>query len=150
VGSCKEGGPSFFESNGGCLYLISSGESPFESEFWEASPDGRDVFFTTESSLLPQDPGLVDLYDARAGGGFPQPNPKAACEGEACQSPSPPPAFGTPASSAFAGPGDPPPKGRKRCPKGKRKVRRHGKVRCVKKGQKKHQRGANNNRRAGR
>jgi hypothetical protein len=150
VGSCKEESPSFKQSNGGCLYLISSGESPFESEFWEASPDGRDVFFTTESSLLPQDPGLVDLYDARAGGGFPQPNPKAACEGEACQSPPPPPSPPTGASATYQGPGNPP---KRPCPKGKRKVRRHGKVRCVKKEsnkkQKAHQRGANNNRRAG-
>ncbi len=108
TGSCTTASPSYFTENDGCLYLISSGESRFESIFWEARPDGRDAFFTTESSLLPQDPGLVDLYDARAGGGLPQPQEKAACEGEACQSPPPAPEFQTPASSAYHGPGNPP------------------------------------------
>jgi hypothetical protein len=153
-GSCTKASSSYKPSNGGCLYLISSGESSFESEFWEASPDGDDVFFTTEESLLPQDPGLFDLYDARVGGGFAQPIVKEPCEGEACQSPPPPPPFGTPASSTFSGPGDPKPQSPKRCRKGKRKVRRHGKVRCVKKKKNGHgkqaKRRATNNRRAGR
>ena len=73
--------PSYFPGRGGCIYLISSGESSYESEFWEASADGSDVFFTTESSLLPQDPGSIDLYDARIGGGFPQPSEPPGCEG---------------------------------------------------------------------
>ena len=106
VDGCSAGDPSYFADNGGCLYLISSGESPFESIFWDASPEGSDVFFTTAASLLPQDPGLVDLYDAHVGGGFPQPSPEAPCEGEACQSPPPAPEFDTPASSAYSGPGN--------------------------------------------
>ncbi|MGC1852037.1 MAG: hypothetical protein WA687_06320, partial [Solirubrobacterales bacterium] len=130
-GSCETEDPSYFPQNGGCLNLISTGESPFESEFWEASADGDDVFFTTESSLLPQDPGLVDLYDARVGGGFPQPIAKEPCEGEACQSPPAPPALPTPASRTYEGPGNVP-QVAKGCPKGKRKVRKGGKVRCVK------------------
>ena len=36
----------------------------------------------------------------------------------------------TPASEAFQGPGD---RAKRRCPKGKRKVKRKGRVRCVKK-----------------
>ncbi len=127
TGSCSEESPSFFAGNGGCLYLISSGESPHESEFWEASPDGSNVFFTTESSLLPQDPGSIDLYDARVDGGFPQPSQAAACEGEACQSPPAPPNDPTPASSAFQGAGNVREKAPVRCHKAK--VRRHG--RCV-------------------
>jgi DNA-binding beta-propeller fold protein YncE len=113
AGGCRESAPDYFPQNGGCLDLISSGESPSESEFWEASPDGRNVFFTTESSLLPQDPGLIDLYDAREGGGFPQPVVEAECEGEACQSPPPPPGFATPASSSYSGPPNPPHKQKK-------------------------------------
>lgn len=128
-GSCAESSAAYHELNGGCLYLISSGESPSESEFWDASPDGNDVFLTTESSLLPQDPGSVDLYDARAGGGFAQPAAAAACEGEACQAPTPAPDDPTPASSAFEGAGNVPKSGKKPCPKGK--VRRHGS--CAKK-----------------
>lgn len=137
TGRCDVEDADYFPQNGGCLELISSGESPSESEFWEASPDGEDVFFTTESSLLPQDPGLIDLYDARVGGGFAQPTQPVPCEGEACQSPSPPPGFPTPASGAYRGPGNPP-RGAKRCPRGKRKVRRKGKTRCAKKGRHRH------------
>ena len=87
--------------------MISSGESPTDSEFVDASSDGTDVFFATGSSLLPQDPGLIDVYDARAGGGYPPAhNSPAACEGEACQGPLAPPDDPTPASSAFEGAGN--------------------------------------------
>ncbi|HMJ72198.1 MAG TPA: hypothetical protein VK471_02410 [Solirubrobacterales bacterium] len=150
-GKCTSKSPSFQASSGGCLYLISSGESPFESEFWEATPDGDDVFFTTASSLLPQDPGLIDLYDARVDGGFPQPIVKAPCEGEACQSPPPPPNDPTPASAAYSGPGNEK-KAKLRCAKGKRLVFRAGNPRCLvkkHKGAGKKQR-ANRNRRAAR
>lgn len=138
TGSCDEADANYFAQNGGCLYLISTGDSPYESEFWEASTDGRDVFFTTESSLLPQDPGSVDLYDARVGGGFPQPIKKAGCEGEACQSPPAPPQLPTGASATYSGPENPPKA--KKCPKGKHKVKKAGKAKCVKK--KKHKKGS--------
>jgi hypothetical protein len=111
-GECSEGSPSYSPLNGGCISLISSGESPSDSEFVDASPSGADVFFATASSLVAQDPGLIDIYDARqplAGhpAGFPPPpNPPAACEGEACQGPLAPPDDPTPASSAFEGPGN--------------------------------------------
>jgi hypothetical protein len=103
----------------GCISLISSGQSPKESEFVDASPDGRDVFFTTDSSLLPQDPALIDIYDARVGGGFPPPPPPPSpCVGDACQGASNPPPSVTPGSATFQGPGDPTPrKARRRCPK---------------------------------
>ncbi len=121
-GRCDEESHAYHEMNGGCVYLISTGESPFESLFWEASPDGRDVFFTTESSLVPQDPGSIDLYDAREGGGFVPASPSPECEGEACQGSPGAPNDPTPASSGFevaeSKPG---------CAKGK--VRRNG--RCV-------------------
>ena len=58
----------------------------------DATPSGSDVFIKTASSLLPQDPGLVDIYDAREGGGLPlPPPPPPPCEGEACQGPLNPP-----------------------------------------------------------
>ena len=129
-GGCSEAKPAFHELNGGCVYLISSGENPFESLFVDASPDGSDVFFTTAASLLPQDPGLLDIYDARVEGGFPAPTETPICEGEACQSPPAAPNDATPASSSFEGPGNVvEPKPKPRCSKGK--VRRHGK--CVRK-----------------
>jgi hypothetical protein len=147
-GDCDEEDADYFPSNGGCVHLISSGESPSESEFWEASPDGSNVFFTTASSLLPQDPGSIDLYDARVEGGFPQPSEPAACEGEACQSPPGVPNASTPSSTAFEGEGNvKEAKPRPRCPKGKRRVVRRGKARCVKR-RGNAQRKANSNRRA--
>jgi WD40 repeat protein len=91
---------------GGCVSLISSGTSPTRSEFVEADPSGRNVFFRTESSLAPQDPGLFDIYDARVGGGFPAPAQPGPCVGDSCQSPPPPPANPTPASASFRGSGD--------------------------------------------
>jgi DNA-binding beta-propeller fold protein YncE len=131
-GECEARGAELYvAAAGGCLSLISSGEDPKDSEFVDASANGADVFFATGSSLASHDPGLIDVYDARVGGGFPPPpSPRPPCEGEACQSPPAPPDAPTPASSVFRGPHNPP--ARKRCAKGKRRVVRQGKVRCVK------------------
>jgi hypothetical protein len=104
---CNELGATLYvESAGGCLSLISSGQSPQASEFIDASSDGHDVFFTTNQSLVSEDPGLVDLYDARIDGGFPVKTQASVCEGEACQSAPSPPSDATPASAIFSGPGD--------------------------------------------
>lgn len=129
-GTCTEQSPSYSPPNGGCLDLISSGESPSDSAFVDASADGADVFLATDSSLISQDPGLVDIYDARVGGGFPPPPPPIApCEGEACQGPPAPPNDPTPGSLSFRGAGNVKQTKPRPCPKGK--VRRKG--RCVKK-----------------
>ena len=141
-GDCTVQSPVFSTQNGGCVDLISSGQSPRDSSFVDASPDGSDVFIATLSSLLPQDYGLVDIYDAREGGGYPpQPNPPAACEGEACQGPLVPPSDPTPASSAYEGPGNP--------PAAKKKAKKKKKTSKKAKGHEKHKR-ANHKRRAGR
>jgi hypothetical protein len=61
IGSCAEGS--------GCVSLISSGSSPSESAFLDASADGNDVFFLTSSALVPPDTdGSSDVYDARVCG----------------------------------------------------------------------------------
>ncbi len=125
------GAELYVSASAGCLSLISSGQSPSDSAFVDASADGRDVFFTTASSLLPQDPGLVDVYDAREGGGFPQPTQAAACEGEACQSPRGGPEDPTPASAAFEGPGNAKARKSRRCPKAKRLANRAGNAHCA-------------------
>jgi hypothetical protein len=131
TGGCEEKDVSFSARAEGCIDLISSGQSPRDSEFVDASPSGKDAFFTTLSSLLPQDYGLVDVYDARVGGGYPPPPPrKVECEGGACQSPPPPPQAPTPASSALGGSRQALPN-EKHCGKGKRRVVRKGKARCV-------------------
>jgi NHL repeat len=142
TGGCATSSYDYSVSDGGCVELISSGQSPIDSRLVESSPDGRDAFFATGSSLLPQDYGLFDVYDARVGGGLPIPGPTPpSCEGEACQSPAPAPRAITPASSAFEGPGNPP---HGRCPKGRRRVERHGRAHCVKR----HAKKANHHRRA--
>jgi DNA-binding beta-propeller fold protein YncE len=136
-GNCEEGGYAYVPSAGGCVNLISSGEDPQASEFLDASASGDDVFFKTYDSLVPQDPALVDIYDARVGGGFPNPpTPEKECEGEGClPAPAPEPAHPTPQSQSFVGPGNqvakPKPKPKK-CPKGKHRVKRKGKSVCVK------------------
>ena len=125
----------------GCQSLVSGGRGA-GATFLDASDDGTDVFFLTEASLLGADPGSIDVYDARAGGGFPEPEAPFVCTGDLCQPlPSPPddPSPGTLRPNS----GNPPQKyysehrrGR-RCPKGKvrRKVKgKKGKARssCVK------------------
>lgn len=133
TGGCKEGGSGFVAGAEGCVSLISSGKSKAASEFTEASEDGSNVFFTTLSSLVTQDPGVIDVYDARVNGGLPSP-PAAAeeCEGESCQRPPAPPPYSAPASTTYSGPGNKEGSRRQqKCPKGK--VRRGG--RCVKKAQ---------------
>jgi hypothetical protein len=148
-GSCTSSSSSFSAANGGCIDLISSGESSRASEFDDASPSGDDVFFSTLASLVPQDYGLVDVYDARAGGGLPSPPPPAPeCEGEACQHPAPAPGAQTPSSLGVQGNGNVQEQPKK-CSKGK--VKRKG--RCVKKKHHKkrhHHRKAHKNGRAGR
>jgi hypothetical protein len=135
-GDCHATDPDYFAGNGGCLSLISTGQSPDDSEFVDAAADGSDVFLTTRQKLLTTDPDdLLDIYDARIGGGFPAPPPPeapcdldaGACEGKGS---SPENLHGA-GSAAFVGPGDPAPVFAKPCPKGKRRVVRGGKTRCV-------------------
>jgi hypothetical protein len=151
TGSCKVGAPGYSPQNGGCVSLISTGQD-FSARaierpvFVDASADGSTVFFRTASSIHPEDPGLIDIYAARVGGGFPPPAEPAGCEGESCQAPPAAPNDPTPASASFRGAGNLKPRPRsRRCQKGKRRARRNGAVRCVNR-----KRTANKDRRAGR
>jgi NHL repeat-containing protein len=130
-GGCGEASASYSPANGGCVEPISSGGSLRQSEFYDASPSGDDVFFATLEGLVSQDYGLVDVYDARVGGGFPTPPPPPAeCEGEACQGAAAAPSARTPSSLTYVGPGNETGEpAKRRCSKGK--ARRGG--RCVKK-----------------
>jgi hypothetical protein len=136
AGNCTPAAEGFEASVGGCVNLISSGESPEPSEFLDSTADGGEAFFKTESSLLPQDPGQVDIYDAKEGGGFPvQPPVPESCKGEACQSTTSPPATTNPGSGGARGDGN---VKVKQCPKGKRRVTKKGKTSCVKPHRKRH------------
>lgn len=108
VGTCTTGN----EANGGCIYLLSSGESEADSWLVGASELGEDAFIVTRAQLSGRDQnGAFDLYDARVGGEVPVEEP--ACTGTGCQGvPAPPPSFATPASITFNGVGNlsPPPR----------------------------------------
>jgi hypothetical protein len=92
--------------------LITTGENSNPQRFNEligVTSDGHDVFFATSQALVPRtQTGVSVIYDARVGGGFPEPLPR--CEGEACHgapSATAPPA--TAPSTQFVGPGNPKP-----------------------------------------
>jgi hypothetical protein len=106
---CTSTSPTYSTASNGCLSLLTTGTSPDDSHFLEASPSGRDVFFSTNQRLNRWDTdNSYDLYDARVEGGFPEPiAPKAECSGETCQGAIPtPPAIGVPSSNTFFGGSD--------------------------------------------
>jgi hypothetical protein len=127
VGSCSR--PE------GCIYLISSPQSREGEHLFAVSASGDDVFFLSSERLLGADADeTASIYDARVGGGFAEPA-QGACEGEGCRpqlaAPPPLPAGDTSARGARA---------KRHCAKGKRAVRRGGKVRCAKKRRHRHHR----------
>jgi hypothetical protein len=124
VGSC--------EKEGGCFFLFSSGQSPNDSMFVDSTPSGDDAFFVTRERLVTSDKDeMLDLYDARVGGGIEVPE-EVPCEGEGCKGPGTEALSQPGAGSAkFVGPGN---EKSNKCPSGK--VRRRGK--CVKPNAHKH------------
>jgi hypothetical protein len=96
----------------GCLSLISSGHSSADSYFVDATSSASDALFLTRDQLSLQDKDdLLDLYDARAGGGFADVSEAAPCGGETCKGPiAPVPAQQSADSSQFRGPSNPKPK----------------------------------------
>jgi hypothetical protein len=132
-GTCASASVSFVASSGGCLYLISTGQSASNSYFADASENGEDVFFFTRQSLVGQDQDPnEDVYDAHVEGGIVAQNPVSAtpcADEETCRGePEVQPAFGAPSSSLLSGSGNlapPLPATTKvvtkvKCPKGKR------------------------------
>jgi len=129
-----------YEWNDGTLSLISSGSDPEGAVLVGATHTGEDVFFLTRKRLVGWDADNGrDLYDARVGGGFPEPAPlPPPCEGEGCPGPgsSAPGGAEGAGTAVFQGPGNPTPK--------HHKARKHHKKRHHKSGR------ANHKRRAGR
>lgn len=126
---------------GGCLALISSGQGELPSFLYAMSADGRDVFFQTKEKLVGMDvAGSPSIYDARVGGGIPEPVEKAPCQGDACQGQgSEPPVLPSPTST---GAGEEPEASvtRPPCAKGKHRVK--GRCVRVKKHRRRHHRRA--------
>ena len=140
-GDCTEAAANYRPASEGCVNLISTGTSTKDSEFIDASTDGRDVFFTTDLSLVSSDPGQFDLYDARIGGGFAPPAiEKDPCSDESQCLPNPTPAPPAPGVGDSQGPSSGNVKPKPKCRKGF--VRKHGK--CVKKHKKHKHKAAKN------
>jgi hypothetical protein len=106
VGRDSNGKVDAYMWRDGVVSLLSSGTSPVDSFFYNASVDGDDAFFLTRDALVAQDgDNLSDLYDARVNGGF-APAVDSDCLGEACQgSASGAPSASDPASEGFRGRG---------------------------------------------
>jgi DNA-binding beta-propeller fold protein YncE len=91
VGGCAGTSAAFVAAAGGCVSLISSGDSPIESAFLDASESGNDVFFLTAAPLARADGDeSIDVYDAHVC--LPSdpcvaaaPTASEQCHGEACQ-----------------------------------------------------------------
>jgi WD40-like Beta Propeller Repeat len=94
----------------GRVSLVSTGKGKDPATFADASASGDDVFLVTRQRLVSSDrDDLVDLYDVRVNGGFPQGQTvsPAPCLEEVCQgSHSAAPEFQTPSSVSFAGSGN--------------------------------------------
>ncbi len=147
AGNCIVKSPSYSNATKSCLALISAGTSAFDSGLLSTDASGKDAYFFTRDSLVPQDENgpTVKVYDAREGGGFPYSPPRADCkasdECHGAASPPPPPIeagseAGTPHNAEEE------PKA-KTCKKGF--VLKHGK--CVKKSKShKHHKRANHKR----
>jgi hypothetical protein len=101
LGSCARGE--------GCLSLISAGRGGVDSNFLAVDESGKNVFFTTRDPLVKQDTDeLIDLYDAREGGGIlAEGEIDSGCQGEAClPAPVSMPTGGSIGSAVFTGPGN--------------------------------------------
>jgi hypothetical protein len=121
--------------NGGCIYLLSGGDGQYNSYFADASTNGDHVFLFSNQRLVPGDEDdLYDVYDAGVGAGLAAQHPLTppTCTTSACQVNPPPPPEQTAASAVFSGQGNVHARSTRKCPKGKRKVRKAGKTRCLK------------------
>jgi sugar lactone lactonase YvrE len=163
-GSCATNSGAYSPTNGGCLYLLSTGTGIYPSYLADVSKSGDTAFIFSRQKLVPSDEDTQeDIYAVKVDGGLLSQNtPRPAnCEGDACRrSSSQPPNAPGAGSGVFEGPSNPKQSTNKtRCPKGKKTVHSKGKTRCVAKKHKKkahkhkskaHKRAANNDRRASR
>ncbi len=114
VGDCTSSSATFSERSGGCVSLVSSGQSSSESTFLDASESGDDVFFITAAKLVGEDYDTAnDVYDAHVcTTALPcrtEPvSPPACTSGDSCKAaPSPQPEiFGPAPSATFNGAGN--------------------------------------------
>jgi sugar lactone lactonase YvrE len=138
-----------YEWSNGDLQLISTGVSAFASSLLGVDASGRDAYFFTRDTLVPQDNNgtLVKIYDAREEGGFPYTPPPVPCKAsDECHGPSSqapgPPQIGTIRGTSGQYLGAAPAK-KKACPRGKV----HRRKKCVRKHRRKKHKKARHGRR---
>jgi hypothetical protein len=130
-----------FDSASGTVRLLSSGTDSGDSFFMDASASGDDAFFVTQQTLSKWDVDQsYDLYDARVGGGLPDPSSSIPCSDDGCHgAPSGGAVLAPSGSETLHGGGNvrssvrrakPKPR-RVRCRRGFVRKRVRGKVRCV-------------------
>ncbi len=105
-----------YDAASGQVALISTGTAGEEQPvgttgFADASPNGDDVFFQTRQRLVGvAQAGVLNIYDARVGGGLASQNPPASaapCAGQSCRSETAPlPSQPSGASAGFVGKGN--------------------------------------------
>jgi hypothetical protein len=99
----------------GVRLVTPPGRAPYDAAYIDNSPDGSEVYFSTEETILSSDtdPNAVDVYLAILGGGsaVSKPGPDAdpqVCTGDGCQGPVAGLASPSIGSVSFAGPGNVP------------------------------------------
>jgi hypothetical protein len=130
-----------FDSASGTVHLLSSGTDNSDSFFMDASASGNDAFFVTQQALSKWDVDQsYDLYDARVGGGLPDPTSSIPCSDDACRgAPSGGAVLAPSGSETLHGGGNvrssvrraKPKRKPVRCRRGFVRKRVRGKVRCV-------------------
>jgi hypothetical protein len=101
------GCPQATSASGGCVFLLSGGQSSNPSYLIDADATGDNVFFTHRGQLaeVGAPVGKTDLIDARVAGGVPE--IPTGCFGPSCPaSPSPAPSFASPPSVTITGGGN--------------------------------------------
>jgi hypothetical protein len=98
-----------YDAQTATVHLLSTGKSTSPSYMIDATANGDDVYIVTRQRLVGWDvDDNYDLYDARVGGGFPDPPaPTTGCAGESClPAASPSPTTTTVGSRTYRGAGD--------------------------------------------
>jgi len=123
-----------FDADARTVSLLSSGRDSDDSWFVDASIDGDDAFILTRERLVGWDvDNAYDIYDARVGGGFPEPPTPTVCGSpETCRTAGSVPApYANSGSSVLAGSGNARPGRPRGCRRGFVRKRVRGKRRCV-------------------